>query len=143
MSTQTTPSGNQGMSPDDTGEFLTRPPRGGVSVAYGARTHPGKVRQNNEDQFLVARLAKSMDVCRSSIPDIDGSRRFSQEVGHVFVVADGMGGAAAGEQASALAVTTVEDFTLNTLKWFLHLGGADEHVLLAELRSGIERADPR
>ncbi|GAC1470854.1 MAG: protein phosphatase 2C domain-containing protein [Isosphaeraceae bacterium] len=112
----------------------------GVTVQFGARTHPGKTRQNNEDQFLLAQLAKSMKVCKSSLPD-SGSRLFSEEVGYLWVVADGMGGAAAGERASALAIATVEDFALNTLKWFLHLRGSEEHVLLAELREGIERAD--
>jgi len=58
-----------------------------------------------------------------------------------MVVADGMGGAAAGERASALAVESVERFVLNTLKWFLHLGGQEEHALFAELRQGLERAD--
>ena len=58
-----------------------------------------------------------------------------------MVVADGMGGAAAGERASALAVGSVEAFVLNTLKWFLHLSGHDEHALLAELRQSLERAD--
>jgi protein phosphatase len=114
--------------------------RARMSVTIGAGTHAGKVRANNEDQFLVARLAKSMDVCKSSLPD-EGSRHFSTEVGHLLVVADGMGGAAAGERASALAVATVEDFALNTLKWFLHLGGTEEHVLLSELREALERAD--
>ncbi len=111
-----------------------------VEVTFGARSHSGKVRQNNEDHYLVTRLAKIMQVCMSSVPD-SGSRLFSEEVGYLLVVADGMGGAAAGEHASALAITTVEDFALNTLKWFFHLGGGEEHALLAELRSGIELAD--
>jgi len=126
---------------DATAEYLAVPQGvSSVAVETGARTHQGKVRQNNEDQFLVAKLAKSMQVCKSSLPD-SGSRLFSEDMGYLMVVADGMGGAAAGEQASALAVATVEDFTLNTLKWFLHLGGSEEHALLAELRAGIERAD--
>lgn len=126
---------------DGTAEYVAGPQAGSpVEVETGAMTHPGKVRQNNEDQFLIAKMAKSMQVCKSSLPD-SGSRLFSEDVGYLMVVADGMGGAAAGEQASALAVATVEDFTLNALKWFLHLGGSEEHALLAELRAGIERAD--
>jgi hypothetical protein len=37
-----------------------RPPR--VAVSFGGLTHPGKVRDRNEDHFLVARLAKSMEI---------------------------------------------------------------------------------
>ena len=114
------------------------PPR--VGIKFGALTDPGKVRGNNEDHFLVARLSKSMQVCKTSLPG-DGETQFSEEEGYLMVVADGMGGAAAGERASALAVESVEAFVLNTLKWFLHLSGHDEHALLAELRQSLERAD--
>ena len=72
---------------------VTRAPQ--VRLTFGARTDRGKVRENNEDHFLVARLAKSMQVCKSSLPD-DGTCRFSDEEGYLMVVADGMGGAAGG-----------------------------------------------
>jgi protein phosphatase len=115
---------------------------GGVALKFGARTHPGKVRENNEDHFLVARLAKSMQVCKSSLPD-DGAVRFSDEQGYLMVVADGMGGAAAGEHASALAVGSLEGFVVNTFKWFLHLGRREQSVLFDELRRCLEHADRR
>jgi protein phosphatase len=111
-----------------------------VSIQIGALTDSGKVRENNEDHFLVARLSKAMRVCKTSLPD-DGKTQFSEEEGYLIVVADGMGGVAAGERASALAVESVEAFVLNTLKWFLHLSGHDEQVLLGELRQALERAD--
>jgi protein phosphatase len=111
-----------------------------VRVTCGSLTHPGKVRSNNEDHFLVARLAKSMHICQSSMRN-SGETQFSDEDGYLMVVADGMGGAAAGERASALAVESVEAFALNTLMWFLHQEKADESILLAELRKGLELAD--
>jgi protein phosphatase len=114
------------------------PPR--VRIRFGALTHPGKVRANNEDHFLVSRLFKSMQVFQASVPD-EGATLLSNEEGYLMVVADGMGGAAAGERASALAVTSVETFALNTLKWFLHLDEKEEHELFRELRAGLERAD--
>ena len=114
------------------------PPR--VAIKFGALTDTGKVRGNNEDHFLVARLSKSMQVCKTSLPG-EGVTQLSEEEGYLVVVADGMGGAAAGERASALAVGSVEAFVLNTLKWFLHLNGHDEVALLAELRQSLERAD--
>jgi protein phosphatase len=111
-----------------------------VTITTGALTHTGNVRSNNEDHFLVARLAKSMQICQTSLKK-SGETRFSDEDGYLLVVADGMGGAAAGERASALAVESVKSFALNTLKWFLHLGKADESVLVSELRQGLELAD--
>ena len=112
---------------DSTGEHQAvadrEPPR--VSIKFGALTDTGKVRGNNEDHFLVARLSKSMQVCKTSLPG-EGETQLSEEEGYLVVVADGLGGAAAGERASALAVGSVEAFVLNTLKWFLHLSGHDE-----------------
>lgn len=113
----------------------------GIRVEFAGRTHPGKVRANNEDQHLIARLAKSMTICATSLPGGPGETHFSGEEGYLMVVADGMGGAAAGECASALAVESVEQFVLNTLKWFFHLGGRDEHALFQELRQALEYAD--
>jgi serine/threonine protein phosphatase PrpC len=110
-----------------------------VRVDFDSVTHPGKVRANNEDHYLVAKLAKSMRICQTSLPE-DHATRFSDEEGYLMIVADGMGGAAAGEMASALAVRTVENFVLDTLKWFLHVG-KEQSALAAELRLGLERAD--
>jgi PPM family protein phosphatase len=115
-------------------------PSSRVRITCGALTHQGKVRTNNEDHFLVARLAKSMQICQSSLKN-SGETRFSDEDGYLLVVADGMGGAAAGERASALAVESVESFALNTLKWFLRIGKTDESELVKELRQGLELAD--
>jgi PPM family protein phosphatase len=127
---------------DSTGEHQTiadrDPPR--VRIKFGALTDTGKLRGNNEDHYLIARLSKSMQVCKTSLPG-EGRTQLSEEEGYLVVVADGMGGAAAGERASALAVESVEAFVLNTLKWFLHLSGHDEQALLAELRQSLERAD--
>ncbi|HWE38591.1 MAG TPA: protein phosphatase 2C domain-containing protein [Isosphaeraceae bacterium] len=109
-----------------------------VEVEVAAATHQGRVRHNNEDHFLVARLAKALRVLATSLPD-DGAR-FSDEQGYLMIVADGMGGAAAGERASALAVESVESFMLHALKWFMHVG-REENTLIDELRRALERAD--
>jgi len=111
-----------------------------VRVEFAGMTDKGKVRNKNEDHFMVARMAKSMTVCATSLPDAEGTRLSEQE-GYLMIVADGMGGAAAGERASAVAVQSVERYVLDTLKWFLHLEGREEHALFAQLRQGLERAD--
>jgi PPM family protein phosphatase len=57
--------------------------------AYGV-THVGRQRQHNEDSFLVESTAR------------------------LFLVADGMGGHAAGEIASRIAVDSISEFILHT-----------------------------
>lgn len=108
--------------------------------AYGA-TDKGQVRANNEDQFLVARLSKALQVVRTSLPQ--PKNRQSSDCSHLFIVADGMGGHAAGEQASALAIDSVETYVLEALKWFAHKEGDDDDKLLAEFRQALGLAHER
>jgi len=104
-------------------------------------TDPGRVRLSNEDQFLVAELTKAMKVQYASLPQ--PQTQYAHERGYLFIVADGMGGHQAGEQASALAVQTIEAFALNTLKWFFRLKGAEEENVLKEFQTALQQADAR
>lgn len=103
-------------------------------------TDPGKVRPNNEDQFLIAAMAKTLRVQLSSLPQPD--EQTGDEQGYIFVVADGMGGHQAGEQASALALTTIEEYVRNSMKWFLAGAGADSGAAAA-LHHALDQADER
>jgi len=83
------------------------PPDANPSVVvrlYGA-TDVGHTREHNEDTFLVADLESGSVVTfgHGSETRVEGSH------GLLFMVADGMGGAAAGEIASAMAVQGVYD----------------------------------
>jgi len=110
-----------------------------LAVHCFGSTDPGRVRTTNQDQFLIAELTKAMRIWQTSLAE--PSARYGEERAHVFIVADGMGGHAAGEQASALVVAAVERFALNTLKWFLHSGRADTERILSEFRSALADAD--
>jgi serine/threonine protein phosphatase PrpC len=115
--------------------------RPALAVRSFGLTDPGRVRAVNEDQFLIAELAKAMRVQQSSLPR--PTPRYSSERGHLFVVADGMGGHQAGRHASALAVETIEEFVLDRFKWFLHAEGPEEQSLLAEFECALCRSDER
>jgi protein phosphatase len=66
------------------------------------RTDVGRTREHNEDAFAVADLTANRATLQ---PDV--RTHISGERGSLFMVADGMGGAAAGEIASAMAVDVV------------------------------------
>ena len=65
-----------------------------VHVDVGAMSHRGKVRPNNEDYYLVARLDRAMHTVLTNLSK--GIPLQSSETGYGMLVADGMGGAAAG-----------------------------------------------
>jgi len=116
-------------------------PDGPWLVRAAGRTDPGRVRPANEDQFLIATLTKALQVEQTSLTQ--ARVRSGDQHGHLFVVADGMGGHAGGEHASALAVDTVESMILNAFKWFQLSNGADEQRLLAEFQGVLRQTDRR
>ncbi|MCA9603032.1 MAG: protein phosphatase 2C domain-containing protein, partial [Myxococcales bacterium] len=78
---------------------------GAISVRYFGATDVGLVREHNEDNFIVADLAARVRGIEADTP-----REVSVEgLGVLLAVCDGMGGAAAGEVASQMAVDTVYD----------------------------------
>jgi protein phosphatase len=98
----------------------------------------GKVRQANEDQFLVADLNKSMRVQHTSLGIEDQSRLFGGSQGTLLVVADGAGGDVAGDRASTLAVDSVANYVLNNMRWFFRLHEDPQDDFLDDLTAALE-----
>jgi protein phosphatase len=110
-----------------------------LTVRAHGLTDRGGVRPTNQDQFLIAVLARALRVQQTSLPQ--EKMRYGDERGHLFVVADGVSGEQAGEEASALAVDWIERFTLNTLSWCFGLPSMAGQGVLAEFREALRQAD--
>lgn len=91
-----------------------------VGIDFGAHTHVGNVRTNNEDAYIIYRAGRYWEKLKTSLDARDLPDR-SDEMGYGMAVADGMGGAAAGEVASNLALRVLVSLILNAAKWALKL----------------------
>jgi serine/threonine protein phosphatase PrpC len=86
-----------------------------VRVTFGAATHAGLVRPNNEDHYMVIERRRSRTVLLTNLPP--GVLRPADDTAYVMAVADGMGGAACGELASTLALRSGWDQAPRAIKW--------------------------
>jgi PPM family protein phosphatase len=75
---------------------------GSVRVSVFGKTDLGRARDHNEDTFLVADLSTGNASLQPAVRNHEIGPR-----GSLFMVADGMGGAAAGELASAMAADLI------------------------------------
>jgi PPM family protein phosphatase len=81
-------------------------------------THPGKVRRENQDHFLLCSLRRQIVVRGSSIPDADNLLGESTRLASLAMVADGVGGATRGETASRVALTAVTKYVSRSLRCY-------------------------
>lgn len=132
-------------SPDHRSISLAGPggrPRDGEIDLFGI-THRGKVRQNNQDHFLLAMVHPQIEVIGSSLPadcplPLKGTR-----LGTLLLVADGVGGAADGEDASRLATQAVAEYVATSFRCYHATGAGRDGEFLASLREAALQAHDR
>ncbi len=123
-----------------------------AQLDLGALSHQGHVRLNNEDVYLVSRANRTLTTLLTNLPEGFVPERF-EEAGYGLLVADGIGGMAAGEVASRLAVRTLVNLVIHTPDWIMHTDEHEsEHLLeriarhYREVDAALKeeaRADPR
>jgi protein phosphatase len=96
----------------------TGPPSSQVKVEIAGTTHCGHVRRNNEDHYLAIRFQRSLDILSTNLEDNTTEQSF-EEIGYGLLVADGMGGMAAGEVASRMALCKLVELVVNTPDWIM------------------------
>jgi serine/threonine protein phosphatase PrpC len=106
---------------NDGGELAFGSP---VQVDAFGLSDTGHVRANNEDHFLIARIGRYFESVSTSLPPGDVPTR-TEEAGYAIVVADGMGGHAAGELASRMTIREIVRLALALPDWIVRL---DKHT---------------
>ncbi|MDX1630341.1 MAG: protein phosphatase 2C domain-containing protein [Thermoanaerobaculia bacterium] len=110
-------------------------PRSGLTVA--GRTDQGRVRSQNEDQYLVARLGSEVEILESSLAPSDRRGEPPPACGWLLIVADGMGGHSRGREASSLALETVMESLVDSMP---ALAGPCSEEEIGRARTAVEGA---
>jgi len=93
-----------------------RKPRDADIDVWGV-THPGKVRKENQDHFLIASLAKQMVIHSTSLPEPAELRVEPERLASLAMVADGVGSGAGGT-ASRFALAAVAQYVAQSTQAF-------------------------
>ena len=114
---------------------LDRKPRDDEIDVYGL-THPGKVRADNQDHFLICALKKQVVVHLTSLPVIGNLIGEPERLAFLAMVADGVGGGAKGAEASQKALEAVTQYVVNSMRCYYAARSADDQTFSAALHEG-------
>jgi protein phosphatase len=91
-----------------------------VRAEFGARSHRGRVRQGNDDHYLVVRLAQRIDTLVTSLSSVDLPHPLD-EYAYAAVVADGIGRTGTGSLAARLAISTLATLAIRFGQWNMRI----------------------
>jgi protein phosphatase len=103
-------------------------------------THPGKVRQDNQDHFLFATLHKTMRVGGTSLPNPELLELPSQRLASFGLVADGVGGRTGGETASRAALEAIAGYVTHAMHTFYTADPDNQQVFLDSLQEAARES---
>lgn len=104
-------------------------------------THRGKVREVNEDHFLICSLSKHMEVHQASLEHTDELfSRQAERLAFLAMVADGVGGSEAGEEASRLAVEAVTRYVSESIHVYYTTDPSDDRAFVQTLTDAALRS---
>ena len=106
-------------------------------------TDQGRVREANEDHFVIASMRKSVRIRHTSLTRPDLADRFGGPEAFLFAVADGVGGRPGGQLASGTTVETLVDYVNQASGCFHSLDVDQEDALLGRLEKTVLDAHER
>jgi len=94
---------------------------------FGAGSHIGLRRPENQDRYLVLRRTRTQQLLLTNMPTEQLSTPTDEA--YAMAVADGMGGTEGGDLASQLAIRAAWELTGRTTSWVMKLGDLNTHEL--------------
>jgi protein phosphatase len=111
-----------------------------INIDHFGLTRTGWQRTTNQDQFAIADLHSLLVIGQSSLRSDHASRR-SRLQGSLYVVADGMGGHAAGDRASVLALEVFLDYLVADFPWCTARHAISDRSIQNQLLLAARRCD--
>ena len=108
-----------------------------ASVDAFGLTDRGRLRDANEDHFVIAQVNKSVEVRQTSLPPDDVGRQFESAAAYLFAVADGVGGRPEGDLASGRTLSAMLTYLAKAAQCFQGLDAHAEEVLLEKLEAAV------
>jgi len=97
------------------------------------------VRHENHDHFLISSLHKQIQVHLTSLPTSELLSQHTERLAFLAMVADGVGGAAGGEEASRLAVGAITRYVTQAIHCYYSEDAMDEQRFPRALESAALR----
>lgn len=124
---------------------------GGTAAAIGQRprdedldlfgmTHVGRVRTQNQDHFLLATVHPQIMLHGTSLPDTTAFPLRGSRLATILLVADGVGGGVAGEEASRLATQTITRYVVSSMRCYHTAGPHRDREFLEALNEAALEA---
>jgi len=131
----------------DTPGTPPRKPRDEEIDVWGL-THVGKVRKTNEDHFLIGLLKKQLDVKLTSLTSLTTLPATQEQAGgderiaFLAMIADGVGGRMAGEEASRMTLEEVSQYVTQSTNAYYH-GDPEAEGFIDRLEEAATRSHER
>ncbi len=103
-------------------------------------THPGKVRKQNEDHFLLCTVHPQVVVHGTSLPEPEQLPLRGERLATIMLVADGVASGGGGGGASRLTAETITSYLTSTMRCYHAAGGRQEQIYLDALKAAVLEA---
>ncbi|MEO5814956.1 MAG: protein phosphatase 2C domain-containing protein [Gemmatimonadaceae bacterium] len=117
-------------TPDQASLAISPKPHDDEIDVFGL-SHPGLVRAENQDHYLLATIHKRVNIIKTNLSAQAQLPMEDERLAFVAMVADGVGGAEGGEEASATALESAMHYLARSTECYYRADGTDEQFINA------------